>query len=677
LAGYLRKNLNINIDSVLKLYELLYPIDDPKDRRARLDAIRRTFIKDLDIIAGKSKLDEILGKDIADELINKIKQALGIQKQKTKIKKKDDEIFDEVLKEKIEEEIIQEEINQQNTPGDFVYVEINRKSKKYARCNYRDLVIEYGAFEKNEFTDRYHYVVHHKVFDCCINKIYAIENPLTNEKRYEVHFISKNPVEPHTVLKGTLQEIWEALKAQTSYVLNSSIALNVLTTVFSHYLKQNWYEKKKENLPKGFYYFDGQLIAQDFEEKEYTKEDLQKAALFLNEYIYSHPNPPMIASIIRAGLLLPFSFAQKQMVLAGKLRKRMKYLYLSGQTKSGKTTTAMLLSRIWGTDNKISYASFNTEARAGKHLSSSTHILIVDEVSKDLETNTVKELLKYAQEDLVARTIQSKSLKQIHYPALVAIIMTSNSHFPEDPALLERFIVFRFRKLDKISAFDRAKYEKEDFAKLWPLAQFTWQYVKEHGLKDDYIDYATEILKAFYKEAEIKGDWLDWTFFHDTAETEEEQEYKKEMDFFSSVHKFFLQHAKQEDKGALPQAIYTALISRKFGRWIWADDNLFVYISRDFLLELKRSYRCEIKDLEELREITGWKKMSKRGFSTRIWVLQTTLMELFYRLNLTPKLLTSYEFQEWINNRLTFKFEEEMIIDDTIDDTINEQELPF
>ena len=69
--------------------------------------------------------------------------------------------------------------------------------------------------------------------------------------------------------------------------------------------------------------------------------------------------------------------------------------------------------------------------------------------------------------------------------------------------------------------------------------------------------------------------------------------------------------------------------------------------------------------------------MSKRGFSTRIWVLQTTLMELFYRLNLTPKLLTSYEFQEWINNRLTFKFEEEMIIDDTIDDTINEQELPF
>jgi hypothetical protein len=80
--------------------------------------------------------------------------------------------------------------------------------------------------------------VHNKVFDCCIEKIYAIENPLTNEKKYEVHFGSRNPEEAYTVLKGTLQEIWEELKAKTSYVLNSSVALNVLTAVFSYYLKQ-------------------------------------------------------------------------------------------------------------------------------------------------------------------------------------------------------------------------------------------------------------------------------------------------------------------------------------------------------------------------------------------------------------------------------------------------------
>ena len=686
LTGYLRKELNISEESILKLYEHLQPIDDPKDRKARIAAIKKTYEKDLENITGKIGLSEILGEETAKELCKKIEQALGIHPQKNKKKKKEIEPLEQFFQNEQDEETIQ-----QITQNNYIYVEINRKAKKFARCNYNNLTIELGAFEKNDLLDKYFFVVHYKVFDCCIDKIYVIENPLTKEENFEVHFISKIPAKPRAVLKGSIQEIWEEMRAKTSYVLNTSVGLNVLTAVFNHYLKQGWYEKKQEELPPGFYYLDGQLIAQSFEEKEYTKEDLQQAALFLNEYIYSHPNPMLIASIIRAGLLLPFSFAQKQMVIAGKLRKRMKYLFLTGETKTGKTTTALLLACMWNQNNhstnKISYASFNTEARAGKHLSNSTHILIVDEVSKDLETSSVKELLKYAQEDIIARTTQSKTLKQIYYPALSAIIMTSNSHFPEDPALLERFLVFRFRKLDKISATDRAKYEREDFNKLWPIAQFVWNHIKKNGLRDDYINYATEILKALYQEAEVEGYWLDWAFFHDTAETEEEQEYKKEMDFFSTVHKFFLQHTKQENKESLAQAIYNALLSRRFGRWIWADDKLFVYISRDFLLELKRSYRCEIKDLEELREITDWKKMSKRWGSkeqdgaSRVWVLQTTIMELFYRLNLTPRLLTAYEFQEWINNRLPLEFKEEItsedIEEDTIEDTINDKNIPF
>jgi len=440
-------------------------------------------------------------------------------------------------------------------------------------------------------------------------------------------------------------------------VLQLGIGLQILTAVLSYYLSKGWFEEKIEDLPPGFYHFD-KLIASKFEEKPYSQEELKKAALFLNDYIMSHPNAQLISSIIKAGLLLPLSYAQKQMVHQGKLRQRMKYLFLYGETKSGKTTTATLLASIWGQVNKISYASFNTEARAGKHLSSSTHILIVDEVSKDLETSTVKEILKYAQEDLIARSIQSKSLKQIHYPALAGIIMTSNTHFPSDPALLERFLVFHFRKSDKISLDKRQRYEREDFRVLEPLGQFAWNYIKEHGLHDDYINYTIEILKAFYKTAEVEVEWLDWEFTHDTAETEEEQEYKKEAEFFNAVLKFFLQYIRPKEKEeTLAKSIYTALMSRQFGRWIWADDDLFVYISKDFLLELKRSYRCEIKDLEDLKELTGWKKMYKRDPEGRVWVLQTTIMELFYKLNLTPQLLTTYEFLDWINNRLTIKEE--------------------
>ena len=688
-AGYLRKKFNVSIESIYKLYERLQPIDDKKDVKARLAAIKKTFEKDLEDISGKTGLIQILGEEKANELCDKIKQALNVPIKKPTVEKP--------KKKKIEGEIPHEELNKENSEdflellgiqnvkpeenteeNKFIYIEISKKSKKYARCDFKEKIIEYGQFKKDERTEEYFYEAHYTVFDCIIDKIYAIENPLTQEKKYEIHFVSKNPEEAHTALKGTLQEIWEEMKAKTSYVINPSIALNILTATFSYYLKRNWYEKKKESLPPGFYFIDDEIIAQNFEEKPYTKKDLQNAALFLNNYIYSHPNPPLIASIIRAGILLPFSFAQKQAVSQGALRKRMKYLFLTGETKSGKTTTAMLLSKIWGTENKISYASFCTEARAGKHLSTSTHILIVDEVSKDLETSTVKELLKYAQEDLIARSIQSKSLKQIHYPALSALIMTSNSHFPEDPALLERFFVFRFRKIDKISAADRAKYEKEDFNYLWPLSQFIYQYIKKHGLRDNYIIYATEILKAFYEAAEVEAEWLKWAFIHDTAETEEEQEYKREAEFFNAVQRFFLQFVKPQDGMDHKRSVYHALKNNFFGRWIWVDDKNFLYISKDFLLELKKLYRCDIKDLEELSELTGWIKKVKRYKSTTFHVVETSIMDFFYRLNYIPRLVTSYEFNEWIDKRLTINPEPE--IDNAIEDdnlnTLN-PDLPF
>jgi hypothetical protein len=359
------------------------------------------------------------------------------------------------------------------------------------------------------------------------------------------------------------------------------------------------------------------------------------------------------------------------MVLQGKLRKRMRFLYLTGETKSGKTTTAMLLSKIWGTENKISYASFCTEARAAKHLSSSTHILIIDEVSKDLETNTVKELLKYAQEDITARIILTKTQKQIHYHSLAAVIMTSNSHFPQDVALLERFHVFQFRKKDKISAIARAKYEKEDFKKLEALGQFIWRYVKNYGLKDDYIEYATQILKAFYQEAGVSGEWLDWEFKDDTAATEEEREYDKEIEFFIAVQKFFNQHIKPRENTEYGRLVFEALKLKTFGRWIWIDDNFFLFISKDFLVELKRSYRCEVRDLEELAELTGWEKIHKKFQGSKFYVVRTTAMEFFYRMRYLPRLLDAWEFEKWLTGKLEIKPDEETFEEEPLNN------LPF
>jgi hypothetical protein len=336
----------------------------------------------------------------------------------------------------------------------------------------------------------------------------------------------------------------------------------------------------------------------------------------------------------------------------------MKYLYLYGETKSGKTTTALLLQRIWGWDYEISYASLNTESRAGKHLSSSTFPVVVNEIAKELEQNLVKELIKHAQESIIARTIQNKTLKQIQYPALATLIMTSNVHFPEDPALLERFLVFRFRKNDKISTDKRQRYEREDFRILEPIGQFVWKYVKKHGLKSDYINYATEILHNFYKEAEVEAEWLNWKFIHDTAETEEEQQYTKEAEFYNAVIKFFSQNVKPREKLDHARSIYYALKEMQFGRWIWIDDKNYVYISKDFLHELKKT-RCNIRDLEELSSITGWTRKKKLAEYSTIWVVCTGVEDFFFRLRYIPQLLSSTEFKEWLAGRLEVKHPDE------------------
>jgi hypothetical protein len=242
---------------------------------------------------------------------------------------------------------------------------------------------------------------------------------------------------------------------------------------------------------------------------------------------------------------------------------------------------------------------------------------------------------------------------------------------------LERFLIFRFGKLDKISTADRAKYEKEDFNCLQPLGMFTYQYVKQHGLRDNYIIYATEILKAFYEEAGVEAEWLKWAFIHNTEETEEEQEYKREAEFFNAIIKFFTQNVKPKEKLDFARSLYYVLKEPQWGRWIWIDDKDYIYISKDFLLELKKNYRCEIRDLEELSERTGWIRKKKRCENSIIYVVSTTVQDFFYRLGYIPRELNSLEFHKWLKNELEIKNTDNEIEPLDIEILEPEQKLPF
>jgi len=71
LSGFLRKELKVSEESVIKFYEYLIPTDDNQDINARRKAIRNTFKKELHKIAGRKKLRKILGEKTAEELCKK------------------------------------------------------------------------------------------------------------------------------------------------------------------------------------------------------------------------------------------------------------------------------------------------------------------------------------------------------------------------------------------------------------------------------------------------------------------------------------------------------------------------------------------------------------------------------------------------------------------------------
>ena len=244
-VGFLRRDLNVSIESIYRLYQRLEPIDDPHDVKKRYEAIDRTFKKDVDEIAGRKELARILGKEKRNELCDKIKQILNIptEKPKTKDTKEtpDDDDFLNLLTPQTEEE-------EEKEPEKALYIEVSPKQKRFVRCNFDKLCMEYVQKRRDERTKKEYWEVIHTIFDCCIDEINVIKNPITGEQKYEIRFVSKNPVEKSITLKGTPQEIWEELKSKTSYVLNASIATNVLNLVISDYLKKMKFEEKEEDL---------------------------------------------------------------------------------------------------------------------------------------------------------------------------------------------------------------------------------------------------------------------------------------------------------------------------------------------------------------------------------------------------------------------------------------------
>jgi hypothetical protein len=462
-----------------------------------------------------------------------------------------------------------------------------------------------------------------------------------------------------------------------------AIAQTVLTKVSNYFFEKYWFKEKLEELPPGFYYTNEKgfevIFASKFD-NNYNKEELVKAAKLLNEYVSSHPTPQLISSVLKAGLLLPFSFVQKQRGAKSLIR----WLYLYGATRTGKTTTAKVIQAIWNHEYITNWASFCTEARASKHLSNSTFPILVDEVGETMENQNISLMLKMVFEEQIARQIQTKTHKTISFPALAPLIMTSNTYFPNDPALLNRFYVFHFPKTVQIPPHQRQKFSKRElFEILPPIGKFVWDYVLRHGLRDHYIEYAREILEALFLETlGTIPEWVKMPFIAHNAETEEEQEAEREAIFYSALLSFLHSRVKSDTKGGKYQFardVYNDLVNMRLG-CIYSD-GWYVYITKELLETCKKySHSFTFKTLADIAEITSWEQTIKKIKGKTMRVLKTTIVDFLYQLNLIPKRLTSIEFEQFLKGIDVFQDTVDEKVLDSIDQEVEkelERKIPF
>lgn len=258
--------------------------------------------------------------------------------------------------------------------------------------------------------------------------------------------------------------------------------------------------------------------------------------------------------------------------------------------------------------------------------------------------------------------------------------MTSNTYFPSDPALLNRFFVFHFPKEAQIPPKDRAKYPKKElFDTLPSIGKFIWNYIRQHGWKDNYIEYATEILKTLFLETlNIVPDWIELPFQAHNEETEEEQEIEREAIFFSALLSFLHSRIKPEPgKYQFARQIYKAIINMELG-CIYSTDGWNVYITRELLEACKKfSRNFYFKTLSEIAELTGWQRDIKKIKGKTYRVLSTTIVDFLYKLNIIPKPIERWEFEQFIHSKtdiFQISHKDEIVLS-SIEDI--EKNLPF
>jgi hypothetical protein len=310
----------------------------------------------------------------------------------------------------------------------------------------------------------------------------------------------------------------------------------------------------------------------------------------------------------------------------------LKYLYLYGPSRSGKSTLIKISQLFWPVIEKKSGAQISSPYTFSKALDEGYYCLVADEPKSLFEDSEIVEMIKTAQQEFEIRSRKHDAYLRT-YIARSGLVLVSNFALPKDSALINRFIIVKTEVADKddiskkeaeFEVFYRSLSDKrKDMTAFFKkLLEYIYKRINDQNVFIAMDDALSEILS----DAEITKDFKIDIEKIDEIKVKENMEVVNQIlkDIIMALRKEYAEILGKPGKNLsltsmvkdLAESEVSYLISKRSGAY---------EISENILPLIKIKDQLSIEDLAYLLnakvEVKKFKMNDKMVFQRRILVI--------------------------------------------------------
>ncbi|MEM4924882.1 MAG: hypothetical protein QXV81_09480 [Ignisphaera sp.] len=499
LSGWLAK-ARVSPLSAVKLVKHLYDSTNDSDPlKTRLSAVVYSYKKaGIDVDEYASDIEALTGvkpygleREISEE---SVKGKTGLQ-----------EILETTIGESRALEILHELSEILNTLSpyrDSIIELLDYEKQLYAVANLRKLVVVRARKDGNGLVYR------ERIAVVAPTRVVVYSSPIGGITKYEVTVEGATLQRPLTIGPALVDEIADRL-ALEGLVYHRKLLVDVLSAIVQAFIRKGKAEVKTEIESPGFYIVQGKVVSVKYSVESVDTEKLKQALELLNELgetWFKHIQDKF-ATVIKWGAISPFGYILKQR------GKWIPWLYLYGDSATGKTTLGRIVLKMWGLDSRYEKtgASVDTVPRLGYVLSMSTFPVLINEPGNALAREDVVEAIKNAIDNAIVRGKYVKGT-YTEIPALSCLIFTSNRFLSRDDALLRRFKVVTFSYGEKIAIEKQREFKEKVEPRLAILSEIGKCIARQVLENPDLLDKldGRVLLEKCYEVAGLENPaWLN------------------------------------------------------------------------------------------------------------------------------------------------------------------------